>query len=273
MANGDDVIRLHRDLSNDTVTDFIREMILSITGWKELADSDDLFALGMDSLNALMAAYKIRQGLGLPTFALSTLYTNPSKSALTSAVFQLTQNQNLSETARQEGGLQTRSDLLRVYLGKIDHIAVPSKHDLKEATSKVVVLTGSTGTLGSYILDSLLANPAVAHVYCLNRKHDSSSAQTAKNQILGLLNGLDPTRVTLLTSDLTKPNLGFDEKTFGKMQSSATFVIHNAWPVNFNLSLPSFSPQFDGIVNLINFVVGAAAVPRLLFVSSISSVM
>ncbi|KAL2038230.1 hypothetical protein N7G274_008879 [Stereocaulon virgatum] len=163
MANGDDVVGLHGDLNNDTVTGFIKETISSIPGWKELAHSDDLFALGMSSLKALMAMRKVRQGLGLPTFALSTLYTDPSISALTSAIFRLTQEQNLSKTARQKGGLQKQRDLLRLYRGKIDHIAVPSKHDVKEATSEVVVLTGSTGTPGSYILYSLLVDPAVAH--------------------------------------------------------------------------------------------------------------
>lgn len=135
MVNGDDVVRLHGDLNNVTVIDFSRETISFITGWKELADRDDLFALGLDSLNALMAVRKIRPDLGLPTFALSTLYMNPSISALTSAVFRLTQNQNLSETARQKGGLQTWSDLLRVYRDKIDHIAVPSKHNLNEGNN------------------------------------------------------------------------------------------------------------------------------------------
>ena len=272
VANGGEVTRVSGKFDDDNVSRFIRETISSITGWEELADTDDLFALGMDSLHALMAVRKIKQGLALPTIGLSTLYTNPSTSALTGAILRLADEQNISSLARQKGGLLTRSGLLRDYQTKIDRIAVPSKPKSEEKP-EVVILTGSTGTLGSYILDSLLANFGVAHVYCLNRKTDSSSVQTAKNQVLGLRNQLDPTRATFLTADLTKPSLGLEKKMFEKLQNSATLVIHNAWPVNFNLSLPSFRPQFDGVVNLIEFVAGATSSPRLFFVSSISSVM
>ena len=118
-----------------------------------------------------------------------------------------------------------------------------------------------------------MANFGVAHIYYLNRKTNSSSVQTAKNQVLGLPNQLDPSRAIFLTADLTKPSLGLEKQMFEKLQNSATLVIHNAWPVNFNLSLPSFRPQFDGVVNLIEFVAGATSLPRLFFVSSISSVM
>lgn len=57
------------------------------------------------------------------------------------------------------------------------------------------------------------------------------------------------------------------------MRDSSTIVIHNAWPVNFNLSLPSFRPQLDGLIALIKFTASAACSPHLFFVSSISSVL
>ena len=272
VVNGGEVTRISGKLDDENVSRFIRETILSITGWEELADTDDLFALGMDSLHALMAVRKMKQGLALPTVAPSTLYTNPSISALTGTILRLADVQNISSLARQKSGLLTRKGLLRDYQTKIDRIAVPLKPKTEERP-EVVVLTGSTGTLGSYILDSLLANFGVAHIYCLNRKTDSSSVQAAKNQVLGLPYQLDPTRATFLTADLTRPSLGLEKKVFEKLQNSATLVIHNAWPVNFNLSLPSFRPQFDGVVNLIEFVAGATSSPRLFFISSISSVM
>ena len=64
VANGGEVTRVSGKLDDDNVSRFIRETISSITGWEELADTDDLFALGMDSLHALMAVRKIKQGVG-----------------------------------------------------------------------------------------------------------------------------------------------------------------------------------------------------------------
>jgi thioester reductase-like protein len=57
------------------------------------------------------------------------------------------------------------------------------------------------------------------------------------------------------------------------LQTTATVIIHNAWNVNFNLALPSFKPDLQGTVNLINFTTTAPKSPHLFFISSISSVM
>ena len=84
---------------------------------------------------------------------------------------------------------------------------------------------------------------------------------------------LDAKRVTFLTADLSQEYLGLQQRTFHKLVNTATLIIHNAWPVNFNLSLPAFRTQLDGLVNLIGFTATAKTSPRLFFVSSISSVM
>jgi thioester reductase-like protein len=58
-----------------------------------------------------------------------------------------------------------------------------------------------------------------------------------------------------------------------QLQQTATLVIHNAWAVNFNLSLKSFKPNLEGVVNLVNFSLRATYGPHLYFISSISSTM
>lgn len=90
------------------------------------------------------------------------------------------------------------------------------------STGEMVILTGSTSALGSYLLVSLLGNPDMKHVYCLNRAKDAPS-------------------------DLRR--------------------------VIFKLSLPSFRPQFDGLLALIDFTANVAHSAHFLFVSSIRSVM
>lgn len=122
----------------------------------------------------------------------------------------------------------------------------------------------------------LLANPSVAHVYCLNRKSKSESvaSQIEKNKIYNLdPTSLDPRCVSFLKTSLSDEHLGLQPDTFQKLQETATLVIHNAWPVNFNLSLASSKLQFEGLVNLIKFCSAALVPPRLFFISSISSIM
>ncbi|PTU20477.1 hypothetical protein P175DRAFT_0531814 [Aspergillus ochraceoroseus IBT 24754] len=50
-----------------------------------------------------------------------------------------------------------------------------SIYDLEERkpTSQVMLLTGSTGAIGSFILDRLLVDMDIAYIYCLNRAADS----------------------------------------------------------------------------------------------------
>lgn len=90
-----------------------------------------------------------------------------------------------------------------------------------------VVLTGSTGSLGSYLLDSIVRNPSVARAYCLNRAIDGEARQTSVSAARGL-----PTtwgsKVTFLHTDLSKENLGLSAAVYEKLMSSASFIIRKS---------------------------------------------
>ena len=138
--------------------------------------------------------------------------------------------------------------------------------------SQVVILTGSTGALGSYMLDTLLNDPAITHIYCLNRVNDSQILQKERNTSRGVPTAFPSDRVTFLTTDLTLPALGIDPAMYNTLLHRTTRIVHNAWPMNFNLSLPSFRPSLSGVMNLLKLAVQCSLHPSILFVSSISSV-
>lgn len=48
-------------------------------------------------------------------------------------------------------------------------------------------------------------------------------------------------------------------------------MICNHWPVNFNLSLPSFQPHIKGAINLLNLTQAAAHDARFYFSSSVGT--
>lgn len=254
------------------VSQIVKKTISSITDWPEFEETENLFTLGMDSLQALMAVRKLKRGLTMPTIALSTIYTNPSVSALTRAICQLSQQDQVLQTADKQARYQERISMMKEYQDMIDRVPIPSRI-AKETHDQIVILTGSTGALGSYLLHALLLNPAIAHVYCLNRATDGLSLQIERNQARGLPTLLSSDRVTFLTADLAQPHLGLPSATYANLLDATTCVIHNAWPVNFNHSLPYFRPQLAGLVNLVEFTAFAATSPHLLFISSISSVM
>jgi thioester reductase-like protein len=77
--------------------------------------------------------------------------------------------------------------------------------------------------------------------------------------------------VTFLTADLSKETFGLEKKVYETLLAITTQIIHNAWPVDFNRTLPSFHPNLSGVVALISFAAHSTQSPSLCFLSSISA--
>ncbi len=262
-----------RTLNEETVSKCIRQSVLSTVEWSTVDESANFFALGMDSLQALVLVRKLRQSLVMHAIALSTVYTNPSILTLTAAISHLLDQQHTSKASQEQARVKERNDMVKEYKGLIDSRLLPKSNFLSKQEQEVVILTGSTGTLGSYLLDALLRNPIVAHIYCLNRAKDSLGIQIEKNRRLGLQYPSSNNRISFLTVDLSQNLFNLTKAQYGEIISTATLVVHNAWSVNFNLPLSSFRPQLDNLVNLLTFAKDSAKPARLFYMSSISSVM
>ncbi|KAI3335182.1 putative NRPS-like enzyme [Ustulina deusta] len=272
-AQADVTNEIYSPMSAGMLTQRIRDIVLETTGWHELGDSAGFFDNGMDSLQALRIVRALRRGLGVSYLALSTLYQNASIAQLTTAIL-------THKSSESDGDLM--QPLLSTYSGLLQQIkqARPDDTDASstDAAATDVVLTGSTGTLGTYILRALLDCPGIGHVFCLNRGPDGGRAvQSTRFEAAGLSReGLDD-RVTFLQSNLAQPRLGLDEANYQALRSRASLIIHNAWPVNFNLDLLAFRPQLAGLVNLFALSNAAAASQgknmKFLFVSSVGAVI
>ncbi|GLA90361.1 putative NRPS-like protein biosynthetic cluster [Aspergillus tubingensis] len=163
------------------VAAFIRASLLAITGWsaEKVSDTESWFTLGMDSLQAITMTRVLKQGLLLPTLTPNLIYLHPSITELTQAVQQLDKLGKQSTEVQQQGLLQERGELLELFTSQIEQPGPAAIHTAN-TTSPVkhtVILTGSTGQLGTYILDALLRDPSVAHVHCLNRGDDANERQ------------------------------------------------------------------------------------------------
>ncbi|CAE6475171.1 unnamed protein product [Rhizoctonia solani] len=158
-----------------------------------------------------------------------------------------------------------------------------------------VVVTGTTGGLGSHLLAQLLANDRVERVWALNRK--SSEDTRHRQQVSFKAKMLDAEllarrKLTFVDVVLEDAKLGLDHDLYdevcnpsfnvqygvlmqnnGQIRSTATIIIHNAWQVNFNLALQSFEPNIRGTRNLLDLAFSSTAptgLPRFAFASSIS---
>ncbi|OJJ46414.1 hypothetical protein ASPZODRAFT_16181 [Penicilliopsis zonata CBS 506.65] len=256
--------------SLEEVLSALHSLVADTTGWLQFQDDMDFFTLGMDSLQTLQLSATIRSKLGISITA-NDIYRNPSVTLLARHIYR-----QASGPVDIESRTQAITRVLQHYEEQIDQLAsnTPTNvvHPKTPPTVQVVVLTGSTGTVGSFLLDQLLKKTDVSHVYCLNRAQDSGLLQVSRNRERDLPDSFPSNRVTFLTADLTEPSLGLDKATFCTLLDRTTQIIHCAWPVNFNQPLAFFQPSLQGVTGLISFTLQAKMSPSLLFLSSISAV-
>ncbi|KAH8102917.1 hypothetical protein BXZ70DRAFT_1057354, partial [Cristinia sonorae] len=136
----------------------------------------------------------------------------------------------------------------------------------------VVLLTGSTGSLGAHVLASLLADDTIKNVITLNRGTDVEQRQKSAFQTRGLPTELlNSKKLRSLVGDMKERDLGLSEVESNDVRNCTTHIIHNAWRVDFNLSLGSFESYVASTRNLIDFSACCSKPVRLLFVSSVAS--
>jgi thioester reductase-like protein/aryl carrier-like protein len=256
----------------------VHELVKYVTEWDHLENDDDFFSLGMDSLQVLRLIWELKVQFSKGSLTPGAVYTNPSVNLLAEVLSKSLIETHDTKVNLQETRYTALSGLRHKYEEKIDSLAESASSRSKPTGGQasappVILLTGSTGSLGSYILQSLLLDDTVAHIYCLNRSRDPKSLQEARNAERQLPADFPPSRVTFLASDISMPGFGMDRSIYDKMLSTATHIIHNAWPVNFNQALQSFQPSLDGVFGLISFSTYAKHSPAVLFLSSISSVI
>ncbi|SPQ27494.1 2d27d111-a7df-4dfd-b53e-66ee884047f0 [Thermothielavioides terrestris] len=279
-----------------SVSCFVRDSVAAVTGWAGVDDAADFFERGMDSLQVLQLARALRRGLYRPDLGIPTVYQNPTVRQLAAAVVSQKKNKegqangNSSAPSKEDPDREIMLPLLSTYRALVQQI--PARTNINIAQNQRrrhlplpepvdVILTGSTGALGTLILRALLARPSVNHVYCLNRSADGGrAAQMARLAAAGAAGDaatdappLDAERVSFLHADLAHPQLGLDNATYATLRARAGLILHCAWPVNFNLVLGAFRPQLVGVVNLAALAAAGAARPmRLVFISSVGAV-
>jgi hypothetical protein len=201
------------------------------------------------------------------------VYAHPSVASLTTGIVALLQPEGAATDEREEH-VHAIKAMIRRFVADMPDIRVP---ELSPApTECVVLITGTTGSLGSELLARLLADRSTVCVYTLNRPSTNSSPadrhiRTFKSR------GLDTTlltssKLTYLEGDSSHDWLGLGHDTYEVLRDRVTVIIHNAWRLDFNLALASFTPNVRSTRNLVDLALTAvhARHIRFLFTSSIA---
>lgn len=95
----------------------------------------------------------------------------------------------------------------------------------------VILVTGTTGSLGTTLLAHLVASDDVLRIFAVNRKADGSTL--LERQMTSMRHqGLDPgiassKKVMLLEADLNKVAFGLPTSMYEAMREQVTHIIHN----------------------------------------------
>ncbi|OAQ97692.1 hypothetical protein LLEC1_03573 [Akanthomyces lecanii] len=257
----------------ESLTTGIRSLCNAASPGDALDDDDDFFLQGIDSLQVINITKRISAGLkvagvaeDLASLAPRDVYAQSTVTKLSNSLFDRIHGKQSSGVHGQTEVLQDLVDKYSAGLAEGRDSRLPAK-----ATGKTVVLTGSTGSLGSYFLHFLIHDDHVAKVICLNRSNDGGrTKQLEANKERGLSTSFD--KVVFLHADLSRSDLGLEADDRTKLQQSVDCIIHNAWPVNFNIAVQSFEGHIRGVRNLIDTAQKAAVKASITFISSIGTV-
>lgn len=183
---------------------------------KMVSAQEDLFNAGLDSLIVLRVTRSLRSVLetaGVEDASLNprVVYANPTIDKLSQAVYALlgkTSNGKLSDIDIQQ---RTMRELRKKY-GKARNGAT-------------VILTGSTGSLGSYLLQSLLSRNNIDKVFCLNRSQDGRKKQAESSQSRCLNTDWPLEKVEFLQVDLSRPRFGLSRDEYAELREETTHII------------------------------------------------
>ncbi|KAJ6483120.1 putative aminoadipate reductase [Mycena sanguinolenta] len=267
---------------------WLLELAAELTDLPQISVETDLFHQGFDSLSATFFRLRIIAGMraskdpalrkAAPDISQSLVYSHPTISQLSAYLAGL-----ISGTSGETiGPTQLIKSLVNKYTSGLSATAlVPCVADFQ-----TVLLTGSTGSLGSQILSSLLRDDRVVKVYALNRPATSGHVagglsclerHTVTFRDRGLdINLLNSPKLHFIQGQTEKPDLGlsevlYDEAGLIPSHLSVTQIIHNAWKLDFNLSLASFEDHILGTRHLVDLALSCLCSPRFLFTSSIAS--
>ncbi|KAJ7488848.1 putative aminoadipate reductase [Mycena latifolia] len=254
----------------------------SLLAERDIRGGHDLFDQGFDSLNATFLRHRIVGALrnsgddaakaAAQKIPQNFVYSYPSIEELASAVINLLVSGSSSTDAGHKAAVE---EMIAKYSQGFDEALVQPK-SVSSSGGAVVLLTGSTGGLGSHLLEMLLNLASVERVYAFNRKGRAPLSNRQKEAFVDRaldINLLSSEKLVYLEGDTSKADLGVPADVYTRLRDTLTVIIHNAWTLDFNKSLSTFEPHVKGTRNLIDLAHGSrnASRVRFLFTSSIGS--
>ena len=255
---------------------------------EDLTDDTDFADSGVDSLLSLVIVSRFRDELELdiqhesffmecPTVVdlkrllLGDVSTNGTAQSLTeskpipvptskavddSTNWNTTPVRTESETAVLAARKKAVDDYVQKYTAGFSAPASSPSSSVPSDNTKIVLVTGASGSLGGHLAYHIAHLPDVKTVVCLNRKNNAEPCirqqKAMREKGIRFPEALKP-KLLVLQTDSSMPMLGLPSSVYEGLVSSVTHLIHNAWPMSAKRPLAGFESQFQVMRNLIDF--------------------
>ncbi|GAB5589605.1 hypothetical protein Unana1_04505 [Umbelopsis nana] len=259
-------------LEPKTISDFLKTTIASLLKLKpeEIASDVNVFDQGLDSLLAVQLRNSIVKNVR--NVSNNFVFQNSTIESMTGAICQGTESGGVEESYKE-----TKS-LLSKYIKRIDQemVTAAKAYQKLNQDGEIIVLTGSTGSLGALILQDLLKSKSVRKIYALVRgKNGIERLHKAFEDRSLDISLLKSSKLQSYPLDLADPHLGLTPEAYKTMQAEATMVCHCAWMLDFLQPVSYFEKEsINGLFNLLKLAYrnGGNAM-RFHFISSVSASM
>ncbi|SMQ55111.1 unnamed protein product [Zymoseptoria tritici ST99CH_3D7] len=284
-----------KEVDDEDVLGEVRRIVEGVMGsgtkdGEKLTDTVDLFTYGADSVSCIQIRQKLVGLLGEGADPLPPTIVEDCGSIqiLSQTILDLRNGRASTNGAAADDQAKLMQEFVETY-STLSLPSLPSTPSETRPTSpsrgKAILLTGSTGSLGSHLLNQLLSTPSVSHIHLLLRASHGSSLESSRIRLLSLLASRHLTppphfdeKVTLHLYTLTAPRLGLEDEVYLRLANEVDVIYDLAWSVNFLLPLRGFKSHFQALRGLLELAVAHAAFEergkpaRVVFCSSTASV-
>lgn len=232
-----------------SIKKWLQELIAKTADIDNLKEDDPFFEAGLDSLRVLRIIRELKvqvklagsKNLTPESLSPGVVYSHPSLNDLSNFLFKqfhLAPQETDSGYQSADSDKTADDSKVREMESLLDKFVQSLPAEMKHQQSPVsqgttVLLTGSTGSLGSYILNELNDNPNVKHIICLDRSPSAAEKHKETGPERGLTS-LNPERVEFLKADLAEPQLGVGGEMYKRLTNTVTHIIRKA-------TFPSFT--------------------------------
>lgn len=199
---------------------------------------ENFYALGGNSLKAVMLSRMLAKLLGTAVSA-SDVVQGPTVALIAAAI-----EKQMARRRRRSSILGSLMNLDARSLPEQVHPIAPAAANHKWVHGEVVLLTGATGLLGSFLLRDLLRDSG-ATVVCLVRTAASAPADEPMRRVLATaqqygafdcqLHLGQSKRVVAISGDLGLPQLGLHDAQWAKLADEVVAIYHCGALLNFQM--------------------------------------